>query len=110
MELTVRPWQLNQPEIAARYEAALACFPNLSLVDVTRDLVRQSAQLRATYRLRPADALQVATALVSGATLWVTNDRDLTRLSAVLAVLVLDDLVGEIPAARPKMPGSLSAQ
>lgn len=93
MELTVRPWQLEQPEVAARYEAALAHFPNLSLVDVTREVARQGAQLRAAFRLRPADALQAATALVSGATLWVTNDRDLARLSPVLDVLLLEEFV-----------------
>ncbi|HOC22007.1 MAG TPA: PIN domain-containing protein [Anaerolineae bacterium] len=42
--------------------------------------------------LRPADALQLATALLGGATLFVTNDRDLTRVTPVLPVLVLEDL------------------
>ncbi len=92
MELTVRPWQLGQPEIARRYEAALTQFPNLMLLDVTPGIARQAAQLRAQYRLRPADALQLATALVGGATLFVTNDRDLTRVAPVLPVLVLEDL------------------
>lgn len=64
MELTVRPWQVGQPEVASRYEATLACFPNLTLVDVTRPVARQAAQLRAAYRLRPAGAIQAATALV----------------------------------------------
>ncbi len=93
MELTVRPWRLNQPEVAMRYEAALAHFPHLSLVDVTRPVARQAAQLRAEFRLRPADAIQAATALASGATLWVTNDRDLARLSPLLDVLILDEFV-----------------
>ncbi len=93
MELTVRPWQLGQPEVAYRYEAALAHFPNLTLVDVTRATARQAAQLRAAYRLRPADALQAAAALVHGATLLVTNDCDLARLSPVLSVLLLNDLL-----------------
>lgn len=92
MELTVRPWQLHQPEIAYRYEVALAQFPNLTLVDITRVVARQAAQLRAAYRLRPADALQVATALTVGATLFVTNDRALTCVTPTLAVLVLEDL------------------
>ena len=50
------------------------------------------SQLRAQYRLRPADALQLATALLGGATLFVTNDRDLTRVTPILPVLVLEDL------------------
>jgi predicted nucleic acid-binding protein len=93
MGLTVRPWQLDQPEVAARYEAALAHFPNLSLIDVTREVARQAAQLRASFRLRPADALQAATALASGATLLITHDRDLARLSPVLDVLLLEEFV-----------------
>ena len=93
IELTVRPWQLNRPDIARHYEMALARFPNLTLADVTRDIARQAAQLRAAYRLRPADALQAATALVGGATLLVTNDRDIERLHPLISVLLLEDMV-----------------
>ncbi|HOC22268.1 MAG TPA: PIN domain-containing protein [Anaerolineae bacterium] len=92
MELTARPWQLGQPEIAQRYETALTQFPNLMVLGVTPGIAHQAAQLRAQYRLRPADALQFATALLGGATLFVTNDRDLTRVTPVLPVLVLEDL------------------
>jgi predicted nucleic acid-binding protein len=93
MELTARPWQLGRPEVARQYETALARFPNLALVDVTRDVARQAAQLRAIYKLRPADTLHAATALVSGATLLITNDHDLARLTPTIDVLVLEDLV-----------------
>jgi predicted nucleic acid-binding protein len=93
MELTVRPWQLGRPDVAYRYESVLARFPNLCLLDVTRQAARQAAQLRAVHRLRPADAIQAATALIGGATLLVTNDRDMIRLSDELKVVVLEDLV-----------------
>jgi predicted nucleic acid-binding protein len=91
MELTVRPWQIGRPAVAREYEALLVHFPHLTLADVTRDVARRAAQLRARYRLRPADALQVATALVHGATAFVTNDRQLTRLAPVLDIIILDD-------------------
>jgi len=93
MELTVRPWQLAQPQVARQYEILLGNFPNLTLCDVNRDVARKAAQLRASDKLRPADALQVATALVSGATLFVTNDKQLKRLASQLAVMVLDELI-----------------
>ena len=92
MELTIRPWQLDRPAVAREYEVLLAHFPHLMLADVTRDVARRAAQLRARYRLRPADALQAATALVYGATAFVTNDRQLMRLASLLDVVVLDDL------------------
>ena len=93
MELTVRPWQLDRPAVARAYEALLVHFPHLILADVTRDVARRAAQLRARYRIRPADALQVATALIHEATAFVTNDRLLTRLLPALDVVMLDNFV-----------------
>jgi predicted nucleic acid-binding protein len=97
MELTVRPWQLDRPAVAREYEVLLVNFPNLLLCEVTRDIARRAAQLRAVYRLRPADALQLATALIQGATAFVSNDRALQRIAPLLDVLVLDDLL--VPSA-----------
>jgi len=92
MEVTARPWQLDRPAVAREYEAMLVHFPHLTVAGVTREVARRAAQLRARYRVRPADALQAATALVHGATALVTNDRLLERLSHELDVVILDDL------------------
>ncbi|MFQ5614633.1 MAG: type II toxin-antitoxin system VapC family toxin, partial [Anaerolineae bacterium] len=67
--------------------------PNLYLADVTRDVARKAAQLRAGYNFRPADALQVATALVHQATAWLSNDRALKRLAPALDVILLDEFL-----------------
>jgi predicted nucleic acid-binding protein len=95
MELTVHPWRQGRADIARHYEALLNHFPHLQLVDITRDAARQAAQLRARYHIRPADALNVAAALVHNATAYLTNDKGLTRLAPLLHVLVLDSFVGE---------------
>lgn len=91
MELTVHPWRKNRADIARQYEALLINFPNLTMVDVSREVARQAAQIRATYNVRPADALQVATAKVSGATLWISNDKKLKRLESEVEIVILDD-------------------
>jgi predicted nucleic acid-binding protein len=93
MELTVRPWQMDRPGVAREYEALLVHFPHLTLADVTRDVARRAAQLRARYRLRSADALQAATALLHEATVFVTNDRELARLASVMDVIVLEEWI-----------------
>ncbi len=95
MELTVRPWQLNRGDIAREYEALLVNFPNLTLAIVDREVARRAAQLRAAYRLRPADALQIATCLAHQGDVFLTNDRRLARLGPDLEVLILDDYAGE---------------
>jgi predicted nucleic acid-binding protein len=91
MELTVHPRREGRAGVAREYEALLVHFPNLLLADVTRDVARQAAGLRAHYGVRPADALQVATGLVHGATAFVTNDRRIARVASLLDVFVLDE-------------------
>ncbi|MEW6086237.1 MAG: PIN domain-containing protein [Chloroflexota bacterium] len=95
MEVTVRPWQLGRELAAREYEAVLAHFPNLSVVDVDRNVARAAAQLRARYNISPPDALQVAASLSFGAKAFLTNDRRLSRLEELIDVLVLDDFVGK---------------
>lgn len=91
MELNVRPFRLGKTEVAQHYESLLVHFPNLQIVDVTRDVARRSAQLRAKYNINPADALQTATALSKNATAFVTNDKGLARLNKLIDIILLDD-------------------
>ena len=91
MELTVQPWRENRPNVARGYEALLANFPNLLIADVNRDVARTAARLRAQYNLRPADALQIGTAITHGATAWVGNDRMHLTVSEEVDVILLVD-------------------
>ena len=93
MEITVRPWQLGRESAAREYEAILVHFPNLSVVDVDRNVARAAAQLRAKYNVSPPDALQVAASLSYGAKAFLTNDKRLSRLQDLIDILVLDDFV-----------------
>src|SRR5450759_2050956 len=94
MEIIVRPLALGRQDIARKYEALLVNFPNLAMVDLDRDVIRQAARLRADYRLRPPDALQVSACLLSGAEVFITNDRQIERLKDILDIVILDDLLG----------------
>jgi predicted nucleic acid-binding protein len=93
MEITVRPWQLGRESAAREYEAVLVHFPNLSIVDVDRNVARVAAQLRAKYNISPPDALQVGASLNFGAKAFLTNDKRLSRLQELIDILVLDDFV-----------------
>jgi predicted nucleic acid-binding protein len=95
MEIIVKPLSLGRNDIARKYEALLMNFPNLEVVDLDRDVIRQAARLRADYRIRPPDALQVSACLLGGAQVFITNDHQIVRLRDKLEVVILDDLLGK---------------
>jgi len=93
MEIVVRPLSLGRRAVAEEYEVLLAHFPHLEIHDADRWIARRAAELRARYQVKPADALQVATAQQAGATVFITNDEQLKRLASELEVLLLRDFV-----------------
>jgi uncharacterized protein len=93
MEIGVKPISVGRDDIARKYEALLVNFPNLVICDIDRDVARKAALLRAQYRVRPPDALHLATAIVNRSQAFITNDRQLTRFNSLIPVLVLDDMI-----------------
>ncbi len=93
VEINVRPIQLGYLEIARQYETLLVNFPNLSINDIDRKVARTAARIRADFRVRPPDALQISTALVSEADAFLTNDQQLRRLQPVIDIVILADFV-----------------
>jgi predicted nucleic acid-binding protein len=89
----IHPWKQGRSDVAQQYEAILVNFPHLSLINVDRDVARRAAQLRANYNIRPADAIHVATAMVNGATAFVSNDHKFQRLGKIIDIVILDDLL-----------------
>jgi len=88
-EVLTGPFKAGQTALAKRYEKALLQY---RVVDVSAPIAALAAQLRAQYRLKLPDALQLATALDLGATALVTHDRDFSQVSG------LDILTGDAAA------------
>jgi predicted nucleic acid-binding protein len=91
LELLVAPLKKRAQDVADEIELALLHFPNLQLAPVTRAVLVRAAEIRARYGLRTPDAIMLATAAESGATLAVTND-DAWRKVKEIEVLLLGDL------------------
>jgi len=87
-EVLTGPFKAGQTALAKRYEKALLQY---RVVDVSAPIAALAAQLRAQYRLKLPDALQLATALDMGATALVTHDRDFSQVTG------LDILTGDPP-------------
>ena len=78
-------------DVADEIEMTLLHFPHLQLAPVTRSVLLRAAEMRARYGLRTPDAIMLATAVESDATLAVTNDRDWRKVDEI-EVLLLQDL------------------
>lgn len=100
LELIVRPLQLGRQDAADEYETLISHMPHLELVPTDRAVVRRAAALRATYALRTPDALLLATAMVHGASLVLTNDRAWKKVTEI-KVVCLGDIT-----LRPEIDGS----
>lgn len=79
-EILTGPFKAGQTALAKRYEKSLSCY---SVIPVSAPIAALAAQLRAQYRLKLPDAIQLATALDIGATAFVTHDRDFSQVTGV---------------------------
>src|SRR4030042_2674309 len=88
-ECLTQPYRLKDFTLAAQYMALFRNFPHLSVVPVTDDIAERAAFLRAHQNLKTPDALQLATALLSGSRFFLTNDETLTSVKDI-PILLLD--------------------
>jgi len=79
-EVLTGPFKAGQTALAKRYEKSLSHY---NVVPVTTSIAALAAQLRAQYRLKLPDAIQLATALDIGAVAFVTHDRDFSQVTGV---------------------------
>lgn len=91
LELLVAPMRKDMHDVADEIELLLTRHPHFALLPVSREVLIRAAELRARHRLRTPDAIMLATALLAGATLAVTNDRKWRRIDGI-EVMVLGDL------------------
>lgn len=86
-EVLTGPYQAGQTALARRYENALQQY---RVVGITPAIAILGAQLRAQYRLKLPDALQLACTLDIGADALVTHDRDFSRVGGIVIVTGAD--------------------
>lgn len=92
LEVLVLPYRLGDVSLAERYEAILTRSRGVRLVELDRTQLRAAAQIRAAYRARTPDALQLAAALTHRCSAFVTNDRAMPAVPG-LPILQLSDYV-----------------
>lgn len=88
LELIVKPLQMGRQDAADDYETLLSYFPNLTLEPISREILLEAAALRARYRVRTPDSIQLATAIKTGATLAITNDEGWQQVAGIETLLL----------------------
>jgi predicted nucleic acid-binding protein len=79
-EVLAGPLQTGDEALARRYRAILESWQAIAL-DI--DIAESAARLRASLRLKLADAVQAASALAINAAALVTHDRDFSRVHSL---------------------------
>ncbi len=78
-EVLVKPTKLGQASLIEQYDRAIRTAARIVSFDAS--VAWRYASLRATHKLRNADAIQLACASHCGVDLFITNDTELHRLN-----------------------------
>jgi predicted nucleic acid-binding protein len=97
VEVLAKPLRDGKLDIARKYREVLREAVGISLISIDDATCNRAAELRAKYRwLKTPDALQIASALLQGADILVTNDDRWKQLTEI-TVLLLEDYASAGP-------------
>jgi len=93
-ELFVRPFKENNFKNIDLFERFIKAFPNSKICDFDFNTAKLSAKIRAESNLKTPDAILLATAIISGSDIFITNDLNLKKFSGnKLEILVMEDYI-----------------
>lgn len=89
-EFLVRIYKQELEKDILKYEDFITAGGFITVVDVTRQIARTAAKVRAKYpSIRTPDAIHLASAIESGAKIFITTDKKLPRKVGKLKIEVL---------------------
>jgi predicted nucleic acid-binding protein len=89
-EILVKPMQIGAVQAIEDYQIVLNNFPHLTILDIDQKMTFVAAEIRSSYGIKLPDALQIAGGLVSGANLFITNDKKLKKVKEIKVITLLD--------------------
>ncbi|MEX2172269.1 MAG: PIN domain-containing protein [Pirellulales bacterium] len=95
IEVLVHPLRNNDEALARQYYDILLSSPHIDVVPVSLSVAERAAEVRANFRLKTPDAIQVAGAMMYNASALLTNDREWPRGLGV-PVLLIEDLLDQL--------------
>ena len=89
-EILVQPYRLKKDDLVYKYYSLFTTYPHLKWTPLTLDISDLAARIRADYNLKTPDAIQIASALSSGSTGFICNDRTFRRLEDIECMILSD--------------------
>lgn len=90
LEVLVQPYRCGDKDLAEKYREILLYSDNLLTFPVSNEIADKAAELRAKYKIRTPDAIQVATALHGEASIYLTNDKNLKKIQEIDIITLFD--------------------
>jgi len=94
LETLVVPLRRGDQKLVQQCRNILSDSPGFTTVAFESDIAEEAARLRAIYNIRTPDAVQIATAIKTNASILLTNDLDLPAISE-LQIITLDGLLNQ---------------
>lgn len=91
LEVLVKPIKENRSDIVQKYTELLTTSKGIDIFDITISVAKEAAKIRAKYGLKTPDAIQLATAIIFGADLFLSNDNRLKTVTEI-KIAVLSEL------------------
>jgi predicted nucleic acid-binding protein len=92
LEVLVLPYKNNNPELANKYKEILENSNDIHLYSVTAEISKNAASLRAKYNIRTPDSIQFATAIMTQADTFLTNDISLKKISEIETIILNEEI------------------
>ncbi len=89
-QVLVEVYRQGKPTVARDVARHMQLYPRLDIVSASPEIAVQAAEVRAKLGGRPERALQIATALVSGAEVYLTSGSGLRRIAGMRVLNVED--------------------
>jgi predicted nucleic acid-binding protein len=90
LEVLVHPYRTGNKNLAEQYRDILLNAEGLTTYEVTHEISETAAKLRALYSIRTPDAIQIATAMVHNADVFLSNDEALKKISEIKVLCLRD--------------------
>jgi predicted nucleic acid-binding protein len=90
LEVLVQPYHHEDSNLAEKYKEILLHSDNLFIVPVSSEIADKAAEFRARYGIRTPDAIQIATALQGGSSIFMTNSRSLKKIQEIEVITLCD--------------------